>query len=242
MRRHVYRCASIFVLVALFVYPQSACFAGSLVNFQFAPGGPIVQAQSGVLTYDNASGAFSSTSSAVSITADALTAAFGSPLVFFSSGTMSINMTLDTSGNLVSGLSGFKLTGSIDFDGDGTDDASGTLLRGKITSFGAAPAGPPTWQYNGTFLVEGGLLTAPVALSGGGTLGPLFALGSTAGFLGSVEDVISGTLGDFTQSFASDQDKPVAGALPEPATLVAGLLGGGLMLARSLRRRRRFQT
>jgi hypothetical protein len=151
-------------------------------------------------------------------------------------------MTVDKSGNLVSGLPGFSLSGSIDLNGDGTDDASGTLLKGKITSFGATPAGPATWLYNGTFLIEGGLLTAPVALSGGGSVGPLFTLGSTGGFLGNAEDTISGTLGDFMHDFASDQDKPVAGPVPEPATLVAGLVVGGLMLARSLRRRRRFQT
>jgi hypothetical protein len=242
MRRQFHCCARVGFAIALLAFSHSACWAGSLVNFQFAAGGPVVQAQSGVLIYNSATGAFGSSSDAVAMTADAL-APFGGPLAFFSSGTMSISLTVDKSGNLVSGLPGFSLTGSIDLNGDGTDDVSGTLLRGRITSFGTAPAGPATWQYNGTFLIQGGLLTAPVALSGGGTVGPLFTLGSTGGFLGNVEDTISGTLGDFSQDFASDQDKPVAGPLPEPATLVAGLIGGGLMLARSLRRRRRgFQT
>ena len=202
------------------------------------PNGPTIDSAypDGTLSYDRGTGNFHSDSVPLSITRI-------DPFVFgqFSSGNVSIDLFVDTSGNFVSNGSGFVLTGGVDLDGDGTDDATGTLLTGTITGFGADPAGPPTVAFNGTFVITGGSFTQPIPLSGGGTQDPLFNVGDIGGFFLFAESVTSGTLGDFSASFSSDSGKDLEGpVLPAPPGAVLALIGAGMLLSRSTLRRRKL--
>ncbi len=74
----------------------------------------------------------------------------------------SINLLLDQSGQLVSGVAGDDLlvTGSVDLDGDGNPDADGTLLTGEIARFGFRDTSSPTDLYDFVFNVTGGELAS----------------------------------------------------------------------------------
>ena len=71
----------------------------------------------------------------------------GAPQVPLDGGQATIDLTLDQNGNLL-GPGSLTVTGGIDFDQDGKDDATGTLLTGSVTAFGAA--GPVRHRGNST--------------------------------------------------------------------------------------------
>jgi hypothetical protein len=195
------------------------------------PSGPSILSFAGTLQYDSGTGNFHSETVPLSLSGG------GTPngLALFSGDTTTIDLFVDPSGNFLSSGLGVRVTGGLDLDGDGTIDVTGTdanpLLFGKITAFGADPAGPPTRAFDGLFDIQGGLLTQPVALSGGGTASVGFMQGNTGGFFLFAESVTTGTLGDFSQSFASDSVKSeVFTPVPEPATATLGLVGFGALL------------
>jgi len=100
-------------------------------------------------------------------------------------------------------------------------------LTGTINAFGTAPAGPPSWEFDGLMSITGGALTqASIPLSGGGTFTNLYQVGGTGGFDLDVEQQVSGILGDFLSSFSGNTIKQIAtaGTIPEPATATLGFL------------------
>jgi hypothetical protein len=137
----------------------------------------------------------------------------------------------------VVGPGSLSVSGAIDFDQDGSNDVSGTLVTGTVRAFGAAPAGPAPWEFNGLFSFDGGLLTqASIPLSGGGSFSDLFNVGQTGGFDLVVEQQISGILGDFAADFSGSTIKgPVVGVtVPEPATAILGLIALSTLAGRGL--------
>jgi hypothetical protein len=239
MRRHNFwwiPCLALAVLMHLWCASPSQ---GGLVDLQFAPGGPVVLADPFFLSYTSSTGEFTSNSIPLTITADALQAAIGTPVVNITSGSLSIDLNVNAAGAFVSSGTGVTLTGSIDFNGKAS--VSGTLLQGTITSFGSDPAGPPSWKYNGLFVSDSGILTQLIALSGGGALDALFPAGKAAGYFSVAEDVFGGTLGDFSMDFAGDDKPELAALVPEPSTLALGLVGAGVWLRGRLPRSRVFQ-
>jgi hypothetical protein len=171
-----------------------------------------------------------------------LTAGFFDPSLPAS---MTFDLHVNASGNLVAGGTGFTLTGAVDIDGDGIDDPKGTttsmtLLTGTITAFGTNGPGPPTVTFDGLFKVTGGVLTGPLTLSNNDHIGALFAIGSIGGFTLDAENVASGILGNFVSSFSSTSVKTFAGSvLPEPGGLALILSGAPVVCGYVVLRARR---
>jgi hypothetical protein len=185
----------------------------------------------GNLTYNKSTGELKSTAQA------AVYAPAPNPNGFslFGAGdTITVDFFVTPTGAFSSNGAGITITGSLDLDGDGRPDVTGTLLTGHFTDFGAQDAGPPTWASNALFTIDGGLLTTQIPLSGGGS--PFFG-GFTVGQQGGIflyaEGVTSGTLGDFTHDFRSDSVKDDVGLpvfappppVPEPATWIQTVFG-----------------
>jgi hypothetical protein len=230
--------------------PGGSCRGASLIPITFVTNGPTVSGANGTLTYNAGTGAFDASvlepANDPSFNSLIFTPA-GQPLnlVFLDPAMGTVSLTFDlkvnTSGNFVSSGTGVTLKGAVDVDGDGTDDASGTLLTGTIFAFGAGAAGPPTVTFNGLFHVTGGLLTGPITLSGGGTLPIQFPVGATGGFDLFAENVTSGILGNFAASFSSSSVKPSVGlVVPEPGSLMLALFGIVTLGGSRLAQRRRF--
>ncbi len=218
------RVAIVWATGLLLLCPSRFCHAG-LLNFQLNPNGPVVLGINGSLSFDSSTGEFSSTTVPLTFSSPTLP---GGGFVRFSGATETIDLFVNSDGTFRGNGTGFDLTGALSIGGT---NISGTLLTGSITDFGADSAGPPTLAFNGLFKITGGLLTAPIALDGGGTLPTQFPLGAApGGFILFAETVASGTLGDFTSSFSSTSVKKndglVLASVPEPATvwlLVIGL-------------------
>ena len=217
--------------ILLLAGPGRSCRAG-LLPITFEPGGPTVSGANGSLTYNASTDVFHA-----SVVEPANDPNFNS-LIFVPAGqpgnlvfldpfngtaSLTIDLKVDNNGNFLANGAGVTLIGGLDIDGDGRDDASGTLLTGTITAFGAGAAAPPTVPFNGLFTVTGGLLSAPITLSSGGTLPTQFAVGSLAGFTLEAENVTSGILGNFSQNFSSTLVKPGIGLIPEPGSLTLAL-------------------
>jgi hypothetical protein len=204
--------------------------AGGLLPIALDPNQVGILGINGNLTYTASTGELQSTSQALVYAPAPNPDGFS---LFNSGDTITVDMFVTQTGAFSSNGAGITITGTLDLDGDGTPDVSGTLLTGTITNFGAQSAGPPTWVNNALFTVDGGLLTTDITLSGGGA--PFFGgftLGEQAGLFLYAESVTSGTLGDFTQDFSSDSVKAEVGllAVPEPASgiqIVFGLAGLG---------------
>jgi hypothetical protein len=188
---------------------------------------PVVFSLDGALSYNATTGRFHSETIPIVISNPSLPGGFGS--FIGANDQTTIDLFVDHNGNFMSSGTGFTMRGDVDLDNDGTADASGVLLSGVITAFGADPAGPPTRVFDGLFTIQGGALTQDIALSGGGTVFGGFPLGSTGGFFLFAENVATGTLGDFTLDFAtpplSVKDN-VGVAVPEPSSWVLCLMAG----------------
>jgi hypothetical protein len=205
----------------------------------FAPGAPIISGSNGSLTYNASTGDFSATVTAPTLT---YAASFVNPprdIALITSPKLTIDLTVDTSGNFVASGTGLSLLGSISFalaDGGsvtfaGTSTAN-PLLSGTITNFGAQPAGPPSLSFDGTFAITGGALTTTQIDSKGNPVFGGFPLGGPGGFILVAENVTGGTLGDFSRSFSSSSVKPTVGdlAVPEPDSLALLLTGAAALL------------
>jgi hypothetical protein len=219
------RPAALALAVGLLLVAASSCRA-DLLLIPPEPTSPVIASFNGHLSYNATSRIFHSDSNPLSFTDPA----FGTSL-FSGAGQVTIDLTVDHNGNFISSGTGFRLTGSLDLDSDGTPDVSGTLLFGTITAFGADAPGPPSREFDGLFTIEGGQLTQNIPLSGGGTRFGGFSVGETGGFLLFAENVTSGTLGDFSHDFASSnvKDNEFGTAVPEPSSFVLVLVGGCLL-------------
>jgi hypothetical protein len=220
----------------LLFFATPPCQAG-LLNIQLAPS-PIETGLDGSLSYNATTGQFHSTTVPIVLTDPRLPGGAGS--FIGATDQTTIDLFVDHNGNFLRSGGGFKIRGDVDLDNDGTADASGVLLEGTITAFGAQDAGPPTRVFDGLFTIEGGALTRPTPLSGGGTAPAEFRVGSTGGFFLFAENVASGTLGDFTHNFSTPDlsvKDTVGVAVPEPATWVLVLVGSGALAARGCFRR-----
>ena len=206
----------------LLLGPDRPCDA-DLLNFQFDPNGPTILATNGSLSYDASTGEFQGTSLPLTLTSPLLP---GSGFVRFSGDPqLSFDLFVNPDGTFQKDPDGFNLTGTLSIGGT---NISGTLLSGDFTAFGADPAGPPTWVANALVDTTGGLLTQPTLLADGTTLPTLFpAGGAPLGIDFFVENVTSGTLGDFTESFSSGKVKVQGGPtlVPEPPSWAIAAIG-----------------
>jgi hypothetical protein len=228
-REGVFRLVCAICLVVLL--PCAHAQAG-LLPFALDPNEVSILGIDGSLTYTASTGELQSTMTALVYSPAPNPEGFS---LFGSGDTITVDLFVTQSGGFSANGAGITITGSLDLDGDGTPDVSGTLLTGSLTDFGAQAAGPPTWVSNALFTVNGGLLTTDIALSGGGSYFGGFTLGEQAGLFLYSESVTSGTLGDFTQNFGSDSVKVEVGLpVPEPAAwiqAVSGLVGLATFMA-----------
>ncbi len=215
------------VLPLLFV--SSTCRADFLLPVNFEPGAPVVLGNNGNLTYTFSSGAFHSSSTPIT---------FGAPFVtprgfatFSGSPRLTIDVIVNHNGDFVSNGTGLKLTGTVTINGATfTGDDTNPLLFGAITNFGADLAGPPTRTFDGYFTITGGALTQTQNGTGGTPVFGGFRAGESGAFILNAENVTGGTLGNFSQNFASSSVKSSTGVLvPEPSGL-ALLLSGAVAL------------
>jgi hypothetical protein len=213
-----------------FLLAPSVCRADFLLPTTFQPGDPIVSGSNGSLSYNASNGDFNVTLTGASLE---YAASFVKPRGFsLFSGTLTINLSVNNSGNFVANGTGLTLTGRVIINGA---TFSGTLLTGTITDFGAQPKGPPSLSFDGYYTITGGLLTQSETGTGGASVSGGFPLGQSGGFILEAENVSSGTLGNFASSFSSSSVKPSVGILvPEPSTLV--LLSTGVVVLAGWRR------
>ena len=233
-----YALARLALVGSLAISYASESRAGGLIPINFNQNGPFIIATDGSVAYDASTGDFN-----VQATGDFFLSNYlpgGLTQVPVDGGTAVIDLTLDQNGNLL-GPGSITLTGGIDFDQDGIDDVTGTLLTGSVTAFGAATAGPVPWEFDGLFNFTGGGLTQPsIPLSGGGTFTDLYTVGQTGGFDLVIEQQVSGILGDFLTDFSGNTVKGVVvgQSVPEPSTAtlqiiaLASVAGTGLLCRR----------
>jgi hypothetical protein len=205
----------------------------------------MILATDGSVSYDQGTGNFSVTATGLFLVSNGLP--MGAPQVPIDGGSADLSLTVDQNGKLVSPGT-LSVTGAIDFDQDGTNDVSGTLVSATVNSFSPSGAGPAPWSFLGVFTFGGGGLTqSSIPLSGGGSFTDTFLLGGDGTFNLVVESQVSGILGDFLQSFSGSTVKglPVS-PVPEPASsslLIAGAaMVAGLGLLKFHPRRRRTPT
>jgi hypothetical protein len=217
--------------VVQFLLAPSACRAEFLLPITFQPRDPIVSGSNGSLSYNATTDDFKMTLSGPSLE-------YAAPFVktrgfsFISSGNLTIDLSVDNSGNFVANGTGLTLTGTVSINGA---TFSGTLLTGTITDFGAQPKGPPSFSFDGYYTVTGGALTQTKIGTGGTPVFGGFSVGQWGGFILDAENVSGGTLGDFSHNFSSSSVKPEVGILlPEPSTLV--LLSTGVVVLAGWRR------
>ncbi len=229
---HPKRLSLALALAVQFLLTPSICRAGQ-IPVSFAPGDPIVSGSNGGITYNATTGDFNATLTGASLV-------YAAPFVLPSgfalfSGSLTIDLTVDHSGDFVANCSVLLLTGSVTINGA---TFSGTLLSGAITDFGAQAAGPPSLTFDGYYTITGGALTQTESGTGSALVFGGFPLGASGGFLLDAENVTGGTLGNFAQNFSSSSDKPevgvlaVAVAVPAPGTLVLALIGVMVLVGR----------
>jgi hypothetical protein len=240
--RRGFALARLALVGSLAILGASESRAAGLIPIIFDQSRPVIVATDGSVAYNASTGGFNVQATGLFFVADDLPK--GLPQVPVDSGSAVINLTLDHSGNLL-GAGSIALSGGIDFDQDGKEDVSGSLVTGTVTAFGAAGPGPAPWEFDGLFTFTGGGLTqSSIPLSGGGTYSDLFKVGQTGAFDLVIEQRVSGILGDFLASFSGNTDKgPVAGVpVPEPSTstlqllALAGVAGSGLLGHRGRRK------
>jgi hypothetical protein len=200
-----------FALAVLTTLPLGQCSAG-----------PVILATDGSVTYDASTEALSVQATGLFFLSNYLP--FGNPQVPITDDGATLSLTVNSSGQIV-GTGTIAMNGAIDFDQDGTNDVSGSLLTGSITAFSSAGAGPAPWDFNGLFNITGGLLTqASIPLSGGGVFTDLYQVGALAQFNLEIEQQVSGILGDFLADFSGVTVKGLVASVPEPGTLTLSLI------------------
>jgi hypothetical protein len=230
-------CALVRLCLAMgaFTLMSPADSRAGLVSFDFDQSRPFITtydgAPPGTVTYLSSRGEFKVLATGLFFLSNGLPD--GASQVQITGESAVIDLKVDQNGNLV-GLGALTVSGAIDFDQDGTDDVSGTLVTATVNVFGAAMAGSAPWEFDGLFRFDGGLLTqSSIPLSLGGTFSDLFRVGETGGFDLVVEQQVSGILGDFAQDFSGMTNKgPVVGvATPEPNTALMMLISLGMVTA-----------
>jgi len=110
----------------------------------------------GTVSYDSTTDIFSLDATPLSIGEDL------NPAGLFFTGDFDINIVVDDTGTLLTGIAGDDLTlvGDVDLDGDFIVDQSGVLLTGEIISFSSTDSGGSTDFYEFRFTVTGGLLAS----------------------------------------------------------------------------------
>jgi hypothetical protein len=236
--RSWYPLARLALVGSLAISYASESRAGGLIPINFDQNRPFILATDGSVAYDASTGDFNVQATGNFFLSNNLPN--GLTQVPVDGGTAVIDLTLDHNGNLL-GPGSIALNGGIDFDQDGTDDVTGSLVKGSVTAFGAAAAGPSPWEFDGLFNVTGGGLTqSSIPLSGGGTFTDLFKVGETGGFDLVIEQQVSGILGDFLTDFSGNTVKGivVGVSVPEPSTAtlqiiaLASVAGTGLLSRR----------
>lgn len=108
---------------------------------------------------------------------------------------VTINVQVDSAGNLVGGVSGDDLViiGEIDTDNDGTADYSGTLLTGEVLDFGFEDSGPND-LFNYSFAITGGALAGDYPTGNIG-ISIISELSNFSNFLEAFDGRSKGTIG-----------------------------------------------
>jgi len=122
-----------------------------------------------------------------------------------------IEASIDSNGNIVAGTNTLTMTGEITALGDGTP-----LLTGNLLEFGASPG-----LDEFVFSTSGGSLASLYGGASGGMIGVIFA-----------NDALTGSFAtDFSTGFTNGgfADVGVQASVPEPASLLLLISGGGLL-------------
>jgi hypothetical protein len=215
--------ALIVCTAGLVLGPYRSCHGGGLLPFNFDPNGPTFLGANGSLSYDASTGEFGGTALPLTLSSPELPGGAGF-VRFVGNSQLSFDLFVNPDGTFQQDGAGFDLTGTLLIGGT---KVSGTLLSGDFTTFGAAPAGPPTWVADALFDTGGGLLTQSIPLNDGTTLPALFPIGGApVGIDFFTENVSSGNLGTFTANFSSGKVKPQGGPtiLPEPSSWVLAMI------------------
>jgi protocatechuate 3,4-dioxygenase beta subunit len=149
------------------------------------------------LTFYNSTGQFNyqTSTEALDMTATPLAfmaSAASTPTPITGPANVAIHALVDHSGNLVGGNGNpdFQMSGSVDANGDGIADYTGTLLTGKILQFGYQyNSGTSTAQFDFRFLCTGGSMSL---LFAGMDIGVAMASENSNSFTGSFQTDFNG--------------------------------------------------
>jgi hypothetical protein len=123
---------------ALAILGASESRAAGLIPITFDQTRPVIVATDGSVAYNASTDGFNVQATGLFFVANDLLG--GVLLVPVDSGSAISNLTLGHSGDLL-GAGSIALSGGIDFDQDGKDDVTSSLVTGTVTAFGAGPLG-----------------------------------------------------------------------------------------------------
>src|SRR5262249_27595643 len=178
---------------------ERPCFGWDLLAFQFDPNGPLIVGSGGSLNYNASTGEFSGTSVPLTLSSPLLPGGVGSA-PFASDSLLSFDLFVNTDGTFRSDPDGFNLNGNLTIDATETNSLN-ALISGGFLTFKLGVLGEPTiLVINSLVTPDDGFLTRQETLADGTPLPPLFPIGRPIGIEFLVDNLTSGTPGDFTQS------------------------------------------